>query len=81
VSVDQNSIQTVAEFYLDFKKGSKIYLSQNNDILLEFIEDYFNYYIIDNTKIKKLKNQEYQEKKISMELYTEALFKTKCYEE
>ena len=49
--------------------------------MLEFIEDYFNYYIIDNTKIKKLKNQEYQEKKISMELYTETLFKTKCYEE
>ena len=62
--MEQNSIQTVAEFYLDFKKGSKIYLSQNNDILLEFMEDYFNYYIIDNTKIKRIKNQEYQDKKI-----------------
>jgi len=62
--VEQNSIQTVAEFYLDFKKGSKIYLSQNNDILLEFMEDYFNFYIIDNSKIKRIKNQEYQDKKI-----------------
>jgi len=62
--VEQNSIQTVAEFYLDFKKGSKIYLSQNNDILLEFMEDYFNYYIIDYSKIKRIKNQEYQDKKI-----------------
>lgn len=62
--MEQNSIQTVAEFYLDFKKGSKIYLSQNNDILLEFMEDYFNFYIIDNSKIKRIKNQEYQDKKI-----------------